>query len=70
MDVKKLVGANIRKERKKIGWTQEKLAMGSHLNPQYLSRLELGQENVKVETLQKIARVLKIKVGRLFDSDG
>jgi transcriptional regulator with XRE-family HTH domain len=66
VDVKKLLGANVRKSRKKLGWTQEQLAQRSRLNAQYISRFELGQENVKVETLQKIARVLKIEIGNLF----
>ena len=66
MDVKKLLGSNVRKARKNLGWTQEQLAYRSHLNPQYISRFELGQENVKVETLQKIAKVLKTEVGDLF----
>ncbi len=61
-----MLGANVRKARKTIGWTQEQLAYRSHLNPQYISRFELGQENVKVETLQKIAKVLKTDIGDLF----
>ena len=66
MDVKKIVGKNLRKERKRIAWTQEKLAIRSGVNPQYLSRLELGQENVKIETLQKIAKVLKVDAYKLL----
>jgi transcriptional regulator with XRE-family HTH domain len=66
MDVKSFVGQNIRNERKKTGWSQEKLAVRADINSQYLSRLELGQENVKIETLQKIARALKIEIGQLF----
>jgi transcriptional regulator with XRE-family HTH domain len=66
VNVKKLLGSNVRKARKTLGWTQEQLAYRSRLNSQYISRFELGQENVKVETLQKIAKVLKTEIGNLF----
>jgi transcriptional regulator with XRE-family HTH domain len=67
MDVKSLVGQNIRRERKKTKWSQEKLAIRADINSQYLSRLELGQENAKIETLQKIAHALKVDIGYLFE---
>lgn len=66
MNIKRIIGENIRGYRKKLGWTQEKLGVRAKLNSQYLSRLELGQENVKAETLYKIATILKIDVGVLF----
>jgi transcriptional regulator with XRE-family HTH domain len=66
VNVRKLVGANVRRFRKEIGWTQEKLAVRAKLNSQYISRLELGQENVKIETLAKIAKELKIEMSLLF----
>jgi HTH-type transcriptional regulator / antitoxin HipB len=66
VDVKKRLGGNVRKARKTLGWTQEQLAYRAHLNSQYISRFELGKENVKVETLQKIAKVLRTEIGDLF----
>ena len=69
MDIKRLVGRNVRKERTKLGWTQEKLAVRAGLNSQYLSRLELGQENVKIETIQKIAKSMKLKAAQFLEEE-
>lgn len=66
MNIKKIIGDNVRGYRKKIGWTQEKLGVRSKLNSQYISRLELGQESIKAETLHKIAQTLKVDIGLFF----
>jgi len=66
VNIKRIIGENIRGYRKKAGWTQEKLAVRAKLNSQYISRLELGQENVKAETVAKIAKELKIEPHLLF----
>ncbi|MEI8135559.1 MAG: helix-turn-helix transcriptional regulator [bacterium] len=66
MSIKKTIGDNIRKFRKEIGWTQEKLGVRAGFHPNYISRLELGQENVQIETLERIAKVLKIDSHLLF----
>ena len=67
--IEKIVGRNIRGYRKKINWTQEKLAIRCKLHPQYISRLELGHERPTLRTLVKIAKELKIGVYLLLMSD-
>jgi transcriptional regulator with XRE-family HTH domain len=66
MDIKKLVGDNIRGYRKRIGWTQEKLAVRSKMNSEHISRMENGTENITLETIQKLASKLGIEVYLLF----
>jgi transcriptional regulator with XRE-family HTH domain len=66
MDIKKLVGDNIRGYRKRIGWTQEKLAVRSGLNSEHISRMENGSENITIETIQKLAASLGVETYRLF----
>ena len=66
MDIKKLFGDNIRGYRKKIGWTQEKLGAEAKINSEHLSRLENGLENVTLESIQKLAKSLKVKPSILF----
>jgi transcriptional regulator with XRE-family HTH domain len=66
MGIKKIVGENIRYYRKELGWTQEKLGVRAKLHSHYISRLELGQENFQIETLEKIAKTLKIDAHLLF----
>jgi len=60
--IEKIVGKNIRGYRKKISWTQEKLAGRCGFHSQYISRLELGHERPTLRTLVKIAKELKIEV--------
>lgn len=66
MNIKKTIGKNIRYYRKRIEWTQEKLAVRAKLTPNYISRLELAEENVQINTLERIAKTLKIDVHLLF----
>ena len=66
MDIKKIIGDNVRGHRKKLGWTQEKLGVRADLSSEYLSRLEKGKKNASAETLYQIAKTLKIEVGALF----
>ena len=67
MNIKRIIGENVRGYRKKLGWTQEKMGVRGKLSPEYISSLENGKENPKAETLLKIAAILKIHPGLLFD---
>jgi transcriptional regulator with XRE-family HTH domain len=69
MNVKKIVGDNIRGFRKKIEWTQEKLAVRSGINSEHISRIENGRENATIETLTKLAKELKIETYLLLIKD-
>ena len=52
------IGAVIKSYRKKANLTQEQLAFNAGLNRGYISLLEKGQRNPKLETLQKLATAL------------
>ena len=56
----RLVGESIRFYRQKSGFTQEKLAVRLKTSSEYISALENGLKNVKVETLYKIGKVLDV----------
>jgi transcriptional regulator with XRE-family HTH domain len=60
MDMRKLVGGNVRRTRLKKGLTQEDLAEQSGYSQQYLSRLEQGLSNPTVITLFEIATALGV----------
>jgi transcriptional regulator with XRE-family HTH domain len=60
MDMRKLVGRNVRKARKEAGLTQERLAEKSGLTQQYISDLERGTQNPTVITLYELAMVLEV----------
>ena len=60
MDMRKLVGRNVRKARIKAGLTQEQLAEASGYSQQYLSGLEQGLRNPTVITVFELATALGI----------
>lgn len=58
MDMRKLVGENVRRIRAERGLTQEQLSEKSGFTQQYLSDLERGLRNPTVVTLFEIATAL------------
>lgn len=58
MDMRKLVGRNVRLARAKTGMTQERLAEVSGFSQQYISDLERGRRNPTIVSLYEIAQAL------------
>jgi transcriptional regulator with XRE-family HTH domain len=58
MDMRKLVGRNVRRLRVKKGLTQEQFAERSGFSQQYISSLENGRRNPTVVTLCELADAL------------
>jgi transcriptional regulator with XRE-family HTH domain len=58
MDMRKLVGRNVRAIRQATGMTQEQLAEKSGFSQQYISDLERGRRNPTVVTLHDLAQAL------------
>jgi transcriptional regulator with XRE-family HTH domain len=58
MDMRKLVGGNVRTIRQAKGMTQEQLAEQSGFSQQYISDLERGRRNPTVVTLYELAQAL------------
>ena len=69
MDIRQIVGDNIRFYRSQVGWPQEKLAIRSTLSSNYVSALERGTVNISVYNLEKIAKALKIEPAVLLIKD-
>ncbi len=63
----KRLGKRVVFERKKIGFSQEQLALMSAVDRTYLARIEEGKANPSVKVLNKISRVLKIRLNRLLE---
>ena len=57
-----MLGENIRLHRKRVGWSQEKLAERADLHPVYIGDLERGEENVSIDSLVKVAKAMKVSV--------
>jgi transcriptional regulator with XRE-family HTH domain len=60
MDMRKLVGDNVRRIRAKKGLTQEQFSDLSGFTQQYLSDLERGKRNPTVVTVYELAKALGV----------
>ena len=60
MDMRKLVGENVRRIRLRLVLTQEDLAVRSGLSQQYISGLESGRRNPTILTIYEIAQALGV----------
>ena len=65
VNYKKAIGHNIREVRLEKGLSQEKLAWAAKINVSHLSTVELGQSNVSIETMMKIAKALNVPFERI-----
>ena len=62
MDMRKLVGENVRRIRAKKGLTQEQFSDLSGFSQQYLSGLETGKRIQTVVTVYKLASALGVEI--------
>ncbi|MEQ1524570.1 MAG: helix-turn-helix transcriptional regulator [Aestuariivirga sp.] len=60
MDMRKLVGRNVKRVREKAGITQEKLSEMSGFSQQYISGLEQGRRNPTIVTLYELSQALGV----------
>ncbi len=75
MDIKQRFGIAVRNRRKELGISQEELAMrintdvddsGKYADQSYISKIELGQVNVTLETADRVASALDVDISQLF----
>lgn len=64
--LKKIIGNNIKKYRKQMGYTQKDLGIQSDLNDLYISQLERGVAIPSIPCLFKISSVLKTDIENFF----
>jgi transcriptional regulator with XRE-family HTH domain len=69
MDIRRQVGANVRRLREARGWSQEQLAFESSLHRTYISGVERGVRNPTVVVLAEIAKALGVSPGQLLDGN-
>ena len=60
MDMRQLVGRNVKRLRQRKGLTQEQFAEVSGFSQQYISSLERGARNPTVVTLYELATALGV----------
>jgi transcriptional regulator with XRE-family HTH domain len=67
LDIRKIVGRNVRRLREAKGLSQEKLSFDCELHRTYLSGVERGIRNPTVLIVQKIAKGLGVAPHKLLE---
>jgi len=57
-------GNKVRKERTKLGLSQESLAVKAGVHRTYIGMIERAEKNITLENIEKVAKALNLK---LFD---
>lgn len=60
-DIRRQVGANLRRLRSQMKWSQSKLAEQAGLNRSYLSMVENGRRNISLDNLVSLALALRVE---------
>jgi len=66
MDILETIGLRIREIRLEKQWTQEKLGEVIGVSYSYVGRIERGQKNISLKTLEKIAQALEVSEAEFF----
>ena len=69
MDMRRLVGRNVRRARERAGLSQEQLAVRAGVSQQYVSTVENGRRNVTVVSLYILAQQMDATPVELLTPD-
>jgi transcriptional regulator with XRE-family HTH domain len=60
-------GIRLRELRNKKGWSQATLAAKLGVTREYLARLEGGQHDPPLSTVERLAKILGVRISRLVE---
>lgn len=60
------IGVRIYERRKKLGYTQERVAEMANLSHQFFSAVETGKKNIKAESIVKLSNALEVSCDYLL----
>jgi transcriptional regulator with XRE-family HTH domain len=66
--IREILALNLKENRQKCGFTQEKLAEKAGISANYLSMIEVSRKFPTPEMLDRLANALKIETFQLFDA--
>lgn len=66
MEIKKRFGLAVKEHRRILNVSQEELAMRVGADQAYVSRVEAGQMNITLETIEQIASALEVGASDLL----
>jgi len=64
--IREIFAKNLRKHRRKCGFSQEKLAEKVDISTQYLAMIEIARKFPASEVLERLAKAMNINVYELF----
>ena len=67
-NISKIIGGRIRMYRNRNKISQEKLGELSGLHGKYIGQVERGEKNTTLETVEKMAKALKVPLEVLFEN--
>ncbi|MBL8579049.1 MAG: helix-turn-helix transcriptional regulator [Mesorhizobium sp.] len=67
MNIRNRLARNLRQLRQEKGLSQEAFAFDAKLHRTYISDLERGARNPTITVVEKLAKALGVKSGRLLD---
>lgn len=70
MTVAERFARNLTQRRKRAGLTQEALAFRASTHPTWISHLESGNTNPRLDTIAKLAAALQVQPGDLLAGIG
>lgn len=65
----KKFGMNLKIERMKKGYTQETLAEIVNMHEKHIGKIETGNQNVTLKTINKLAEALETEAVKFFNFD-
>ena len=63
---REIIAKNMRKIRRKRGWSQETLAENSQMHRTYIGAIERQEQNVSIDNIDKIAKAFRITITELL----
>jgi len=64
--IQAMIGVNIKSARLKSGFTQSEVARKARISTNHYARIERGEINASIETLEAILEVLKVKSSKIL----
>ena len=65
--IRKAFGKRVRELRQSKGFSQESLADAVGLHRTYIGAIERGEQNVSIDNIAKLAKILKVSISTLFN---
>ncbi len=60
MDLRQILGRNVREYRRRLGLSQEQFALEAEMKRSYVSDLERGTRNPSVKAIERLSLALRV----------